>query len=130
MESRIICLDTSVLIDFFRKTNKENSYFYQLSAVYESFAVSVITEYEILTGSSPIQQQFWTTFFDKVTILPFLSETSKNAVEIYKALKIKSSLIEVPDILIAATAISKKLPLATINVKHFERIDSLELVRL
>ena len=32
------------------------------------------------------------------------------------------------DILIASTAIAKGLPLATLNVKEFERIDNLHLI--
>lgn len=48
MEKQLICLDTSVLIDYFRKKDKTKSFFYALADEYDSFAVSVITEYEIL----------------------------------------------------------------------------------
>jgi len=37
---------------------------------------------------------------------------------------------KVPDILIAGTAMSHNLPLATLNRKHFERIKDLQLVDL
>jgi predicted nucleic acid-binding protein len=30
MANELICLDTSVLIDYFRKTNKENSFLFEL----------------------------------------------------------------------------------------------------
>jgi tRNA(fMet)-specific endonuclease VapC len=43
-------------------------------------------------------------------------------------LKKDSKLIEIPDILIAATAQANQLKLATLNKKHFERINSLEIV--
>ncbi|MEY4904182.1 MAG: hypothetical protein RLZZ292_1997 [Bacteroidota bacterium] len=82
MENEIICLDTSILIDFFKK----------------------------------------------IVLLPFDSETNKEAVKIYKALKAKSKLIEIPDILIAATAVKNNIKLATINKKHFERIENLNLI--
>jgi predicted nucleic acid-binding protein len=52
MENEIICLDTSVLIDFYRKTVKENSIFYQLTTKYKLFAVSIVTEYEIMIGQT------------------------------------------------------------------------------
>ena len=55
MANQMICLDTSILIDFFRKTNKENSAFYRISSQHTLFAVSVITEYEIFTGTTPDQ---------------------------------------------------------------------------
>jgi predicted nucleic acid-binding protein len=43
-------------------------------------------------------------------------------------LKKRSQLIPTDDILIAATAISNNLPLATINVKDFSRIENLSLL--
>ncbi len=128
MESEIICLDTSVLIEFFRKKKKETSVFYQLTQKYKLFATSVITEYEIFTGSTKEQKEYWEDFFVKISVLPFDSETNKLAVQIYNELKAKSKLIEIPDILIAATALKNGMPLATINLKHFDRINDLRLI--
>lgn len=34
MENTMICLDTSVLIDFFRKKNKSKSFFFELAGSY------------------------------------------------------------------------------------------------
>jgi len=65
MESEIICLDTSILIDYYRKTDKQNSFFFQLTQTYHLFAVSIITEYEIMIGSSQSQDAFWLSFFTK-----------------------------------------------------------------
>jgi len=96
MESEIICLDTSILIDFFRKKKIENSVFYQLSQRHKLFAVSVMTEYEIFTGSTKEQQPFWDDFFLKIVVLPFDSETNKVAVHIYKQLKTSNKLLEIP----------------------------------
>jgi len=44
-------------------------------------------------------------------------------------LKAKNKLIDAPDILIAGTAMRNNLPLATLNRKHFERINGLEMVK-
>ncbi|MEZ4827620.1 MAG: type II toxin-antitoxin system VapC family toxin [Bacteroidia bacterium] len=128
MEAEIICLDTSILIDFFRKKKKENTVFYQLTLKYPIFAVSVITEYEIFTGSTAGQHEFWESFFSQITVLPFDSETDIFAVKIFKQLKTRNKLIDIPDILIAATAVKNKMKLATINRKHFDRVSDLELV--
>jgi predicted nucleic acid-binding protein len=43
-------------------------------------------------------------------------------------LKKSGMLIESEDLLIAATALANQMKLATGNVKHFNRIDGLELV--
>lgn len=126
----MICLDTSILIDFFRKEKKENSLFFRLTQEYRIFTVSVITEYEIFVGSNQEQQEFWENFFSRIVVLPFDSASSQMAVQIFKDLKAKNKLIEIPDILIAATAMQNNLPLATTNLKHFDRIEGLELVGL
>ena len=130
MENELICLDTSVLIDYFRKTKKENSFFYNLSNGYSQFAVSVITEFEIYCGVKPDQRSFWDNLFSQFQILPFDSQTNKEAVQIYQSLKRKSKLIEMPDILIGATSKAHGLKLATINTKHFDRIEGLALISI
>ena len=59
MENELVCLDTSLLIDYFRKTNKANSHLFKLTQNYSHFAVSVITQYEIYVGSNIEQDLFW-----------------------------------------------------------------------
>lgn len=129
MESEeLICLDSSILIDFFRKVDKSKSFFYKLTKKHKLFSVSVITEYEILVGSNGNTSLFWNDFFEKIIVLPFDKQSNVEAVKIYKQLKADNKLIEIPDILIAATAKANNLKLATFNKKHFERIKGLELI--
>ena len=85
---------------------------------------------EIFVGSNQEQQEFWENFFSRIVVLPFDSASSQMAVQIFKDLKAKNKLIEIPDIFIAATAIQNNLPLATTNLKHFDRIEGLELVSM
>jgi predicted nucleic acid-binding protein len=75
-----------------------------------------------------LQQEFWDHFFENLTILPFDSKTSQVAAKLFKELKQKNKLIAMPDLLIGATAFANNLPLATLNVKDFERIEKLELL--
>jgi tRNA(fMet)-specific endonuclease VapC len=126
--SELIILDTSILIDFYRKKDKSKSKFYALTTKYNLFAVSVITEYEILTGASDVTLDYWTKFFDQVMVLPFDRVATQIAVRIFKQLKRDNKLIEIPDILIGSTAIANKIKLATLNMKHFERIEGLEII--
>ena len=130
MQKEIICLDTSVLIDFFRKTKKENSVLYKLKQHNFEFSVSVITKYEIYVGVNEIQIKFWNKFFKEVTILEFDNSAAKEAIKIHNQLKEKNKLIEMPDIFIAATAVSNSMKLATLNTKHFDRINNLKLVEI
>ena len=128
MENQIVLLDTSILIDYYRKKDKRKSVLFELSKNYHSFAVSVITRYEIYIGAKIDQIDFWDDFFRNLILFPFDTEASKIAVSIHNDLKNKNRLIEVPDLFIAATAIANNLPCATLNKKHFERILKLKLI--
>ncbi|MFN0176952.1 MAG: type II toxin-antitoxin system VapC family toxin [Saprospiraceae bacterium] len=50
------------------------------------------------------------------------------AIKTQLQLKKVSKQIDFPDLLIAATAQQNGLPLATLNIKHFSRIEGLEVV--
>jgi predicted nucleic acid-binding protein len=124
----MICLDTSVLIDFYRKKDKSKSFFFELAGRYEEFAVSTITEFEVYIGSDKEKDLFWNEFFKKVISIPFDSFANKKAIEIDRQLKKISKQIDIPDLMVAACAISKGFKLATLNSKHFGRIEGLEII--
>lgn len=81
-----------------------------------------------MIGGDDKQKEFWIKFFSKVEIIPFDKDANLKAVEIFQSLKKSNKLIEVPDIFIGATALSRNLSLATLNKKHFERLKGLELI--
>lgn len=128
MENEIVLLDTSILIDYYRKKDKSKSVLFTLSNKYSIFAVSSITQFEIYIGAKNEQIDFWDAFFQEITVLPFNSETSVIAVKIDLDLKSKRKQISIPDLFIAASALSNNLPCATLNKKHFERIADLVLL--
>lgn len=47
----MIVLDSSVLIDFFRKKNKEKTFFAGLSKQYKILSISSVTYYEVGIGN-------------------------------------------------------------------------------
>lgn len=128
MEEKIVLADTSILIDLFRKTDKANSTLIALIKQGYGFCISAITEYEIYTGAALGQIDFWNNFLQKTEVLPFDKAVAKVAVEINKDLKRKRKLIAIPDLFIAATAIENNLPFATLNKKHFDRLDRLTII--
>jgi len=128
METALILADTSVLIDFFRKSDKSNSYLINLIKKGHVFSISAITEYEIYSGTTGEQKLYWQDFLKIIEVLPFDKKAVKIAVEINNDLKRKRKQIDIADLFIAATAISNQIPLATLNTKHFERIESLNLI--
>lgn len=127
MAGKVICLDTSILIDYFRKKNKGKTFFFKLAREYR-FAISVITKFEILNGSDEDQKEFWNQLFSRFRIIPLDEREVEVASEIIKKLRSQNKLIELPDILIGATAIAHGLKLATLNKAHFERIENLSLI--
>lgn len=128
MEAELIVLDSSILIDYYRKAKKEKTFFVRLSETYDDFAVSVITLFEIYVGSKESNKQFWDKFFDTLLILPIDENCIETALEITDELKKGNKQIAFPDLLIAAAAKTHKLPLATLNEKHFNRIQGLKLI--
>jgi predicted nucleic acid-binding protein len=128
MADKIILVDTSVLIDYFRKSDKSNSKLVALLRDGYKFQISSVTEYEIFAGSTLGQQKYWEDFLEKIKVLSFDQDAVKTAVEINSKLKLKSKQIAIADLFIAATAISNNLPFATLNRKHFDRIDDLLIV--
>ena len=128
MADKIVLVDTSILIDLFRKTDKANSALVSLVRQGYTYYISVVTEYEIYTGATLGQVDFWDNFLQKTEVLPFDRSIAKVAVDLNKALKRKRKLIDTADLFIAATALANNLPFATLNKKHFDRIDELNIV--
>jgi tRNA(fMet)-specific endonuclease VapC len=127
MDKEIICVDTSVFIDFFRKQNKSRTKLIQLSENFD-LAISVITKLEILVGITKEQLDFWQDIFDKLTIIPLNEKEIEKAGEIIQRLRKENKIIGLQDILIASTAIVNDLAIATLNRKDFVRIIELKLI--
>lgn len=128
MAEKIILADTSILIDFFRKSDKRNSRLLTLVQEGYIFKVSSITIYEIYAGATLVQHQFWEDFLKEIEVIPFDEKIASVAVYINNELKKKRKQIELADLFIAATVIRSELPIATLNIKHFDRVDDLQLM--
>ncbi|MCF2490029.1 type II toxin-antitoxin system VapC family toxin [Dyadobacter sp. CY347] len=128
MAEKIVMVDTSILIDFYRKTDKSNSIWIKLVREGYAFTISAITKYEIYSGANASQTAFWDNVFRQIEIISLDEDCIDTAVHINIELKKKSKQIALADLLIAASAVANEMPLATLNRKHFERIDPLTLI--
>jgi predicted nucleic acid-binding protein len=128
MADKIVLVDTSILIDYYRKTDKERSVWINLVRQGYSFCVSAVTKYEIYAGATPKQLTFWNSIFLAITFMPLDEISVDTAVAINSELKKKRKQIDLADLFIAATAIAHNLSLVTLNKKHFDRIDALILI--
>ena len=129
METRRVLVDTSILIDYFRKKNKEKTYLWTLTNSDSKLCISVLTEFEFFCGCSNGQRKNEAkellSFFSKIV---FTSNHCIRASEIYIELRLKNQLIDIIDILIAGVASFENIPLATLNQKHFSRINDLVII--
>ena len=128
MADKIVLADTSILIYYFRKTDKANSRMIALFDQGYDFYISAITHYEIYSGATSAQLPFWTSILARTKVLAFDQTAAQAAVDIGNVLKQKRKQLSIADLFIAATAISNNLSLATLNIKHFERIDGITII--
>jgi predicted nucleic acid-binding protein len=128
MAGNVILVDTSILIDYYRKTDKAKSAWINLIDRGYEFAISVITKYELDSGATQSQISFWDTIIMTILVIPLDENCVNTAVQFNSSLKKKRKQIDIADLFIAATAVNFKLPLATLNKKHFERIDEITVI--
>jgi len=128
LEYSEVLIDTSLIIEYLRKTNKEKTLFWEIINTYECY-ISSVTVFELYSGAKETSHyEALDTVLAYLTILPFDTEQAKISSSLFQKLKAKNKLIEFRDIFIASSAIAKQIPLATLNKKHFKRIDALELI--
>ena len=128
MADKTLMVDSTILIDYFRKTDKDNSRIVNHFKTYDVLYISSVTEFEVINGATPVNLQFWNYMLSRFIILDFDSKAARQASEIVHQLKIKRKSIDKPDLFIAATAVTNGLTLDTLNKKHFIYIDSLNLL--
>lgn len=86
MEDRRILIDTSVVIDHFRKKNKQKSLLYELAKENILF-LSAISKFEFLVGAKPTQLRQTKEIIGGFYILSFSSLVAEVASDIAKELK-------------------------------------------
>jgi tRNA(fMet)-specific endonuclease VapC len=125
MADKPLMIDTTLLIDYFLKTDKTKSRLVQLSQQFDQLAISTITEFEVYSGATEAQLPFWTELLSEILVLSFDSKAAHIAVEIQRDLKRLRKTIEKADLFIAATAVANDLIFDTLNRKHFDQIGQL-----
>ncbi|OGG03855.1 hypothetical protein A2W14_04920 [Candidatus Gottesmanbacteria bacterium RBG_16_37_8] len=124
---RKLLLDTSIIIDFLRHKDKEETHLYKLSE--EDLYMSIITHTELYAGKSVWEKKTarkeLEELFSGIDILPLNQEISILAGQI-KAFHQNLTLL---DCLIAATAVYFKLDLVTFNTKDFGVLKEVRLFK-
>ena len=122
-----ILVDTSIIIDFLRQKDKSKTIQIKLEQSGIPLHVSIITHTECFAGKSIWEKkgalQTLKSLFSDIKILPLEEGLSVKAGEIRA--KYGSNI---SDAIIASTAISHNLELATLNVKDFKNIKNIKLL--
>ena len=123
-----LLLDTSIIIDFQRAKQKQKTWLYQLANQGEDLYISIIAHTELHAGSSiwenKNQKKELETVISNLTVLPPSLEVSQMTGKLRH-----DSGVKITDAIVAATAITNKLPLATFDKKDFPKVKKLKLVK-
>ena len=120
MANTRIILDTNIFIDHLRKVKKETSFLTQLAQKY-TFSTTSISVYELLVGAKTPQHKIdIENLLFGVEIFPFDRQAAEIASEERSRLIKLNKQFEIRDIFIAGICLKSKLPLATLNEKHFK----------
>lgn len=127
-----LMLDTCICINILRGKNRED---FKIIKQYDpgTVFISSITHSELMFGAYQSQRfERQRSLIDKLTqsipVLDYPKSASLFYGKIRHSLSIKGKLIGANDLLIAAHALSEKCPLATHNIKEFNRIEGLKLL--
>ena len=130
MARRDAVLDSSIIIQHVRVGNKQNSFLARSELLFKHH-LSVISIYETELGAyrsgrtsdiDTLQKSF--------IVLPLTKEIAMRAARLDIDLIRQNLQIGVKDTFIAATCLVHKVPLLTVNVRHFDRVVGLQLIDL
>ena len=127
----MVIVDTSIIIDHLRQTSPDATLLEKLFATEGegSIAVSTISVQELYAGKStldPVKEGHLTKLLSKLVLIPYSLETAQLAGKLARDM---SGYLRFADAATAATALLKSCPVATLNVKDFEKIEGLEVHR-
>ncbi len=126
MEKNYVMCDTNIFISWF---NNDKSTIEKLEQIgLERITVSAITVMELIQGVDNKEQlQQLKKKIKHYTIVDFTKEVSELALQFVENYKLSHNL-QIPDAIIAATAVIYKIPLFTYNIKDFKYIPNIKLL--
>ncbi|MBN1350416.1 type II toxin-antitoxin system VapC family toxin [candidate division KSB1 bacterium] len=129
IENRKIFIDSSILIDFLRKHNKENSRLWELKHEYGNLSISAISAFGLYASATSTQKlNDVKTLLKWFDIIDFNEDIAEEAGRKYSILKQLNKRIDYRDLFIGSSALFYDMNLATLNIDHFNRIPDLKLL--
>nr|WP_197972074.1 type II toxin-antitoxin system VapC family toxin [Nitrosophilus labii] len=120
-------MDTNILIEVLKNNRKIVEF---LNGLEDEVIISSITQMELFYGAfNKMEIKKLEKFFLNFEIVYIDEEISKIATNLVKKYS-KSHNLNIPDSLIAATAIKKNCYLCTLNLKDFKYLDKIKLLEV
>lgn len=131
MEDKI-CLDTDFLVNFLRN-GKEEAEFLKKNELAKDLATTYINLFELYYGACKSSQRqnnlkAVSLLLNRLNILNLSDESVKKAGEILAKLEKEGKVMEFRDLFIGTIALVNDYSIKTKNIKHFSRIDGLEIL--
>lgn len=125
-------VDTSFLIDVLRGEDEVGGWVERFGKGEKEPLVSAITVMELWEGAHlahGVEEEIRIIeeLLEGLTTVPFEPEDGKLAGELRAQLRLRGLTIDVEDVMIAASALTSKLPVLTRNSKHFKNVRGLEV---
>lgn len=121
-----LVIDTSILIDYLRGGEKWEEIIKQVKDEGEFFLPTIVI-FELFSGQSTNDPEIVKKIMDIIRFcqkVDLSEEIAKRAGQIYRDV---TKTIDVPDYIIAATALEIGATVITINKKHFQQIPKLSI---
>jgi len=130
-----ILIDSDIIIDFLNNQNPAVDFFKD-STTNKEFFMSVISWIEIVYGFKKNKASNKIKIFQnlleefQIPVISIDEQVAETYLDVKIELEKKNNSLADFDLLIAATALSRKLTLVTRNKKHFSRIKNLQILSL
>lgn len=129
MANRLLIVDTDLVIDFLRGSGP-GADLVEASLRSRELRLSAVTAFELRLGTDFLRRRRGIEALLRRRTLPLDAAAAVLAGEIYAQLERSGDSISVQDALIAGICRRFDLPLATRNVRHFQRVPGLQLIEV
>jgi len=124
-------LDTTAIIDLLRRDNQINKKIKELQDKNTSFFLTSVSVFEIWQGTADLKDKDTLNkihfLLDSLGVFLLDIPSAKEAGSIHASLKQQGIMIDPEDSMMAGIAKHQKEPILTRNIKHFQKIQSVEV---
>ena len=134
MALKSVCLDTDILIAHLRGDERATRQIEELENAGNLLSTTTVNAFELYYGAQKTEKreenfEAVKQLLYRLLVFDFSERAAEKAAEIAARLERGGDSIGFRDILIGATAITNDSELLTGNIRHFERIHEVKLIR-